>query len=797
MMENSDARRIARLSLTWFLMSWAAVFAEPIRLHPDNGHYFLFREKPVVLMGSTEHYGALINLDFDYIRYLDETQACGLNLVRIFSGTYRENPGAFNIEENTLAPSPGRSIAPWKRTETTGAADGGNRFDLDQWDPAYFHRLRDFTREADTRGIVVELTFFSSIYDDGLWALSPMNGANHINGVGSSGRAAAFNPNSNLLPFQKGLARKCATELKDFDNVIYEICNEPYASGISKTWENQIIDELVAAEQEFPHRHIIAQNVFNYEGVIDDPHPAVSLFNFHYAKPVAASANLGLGKALGDDETGFAGKEDFTYRREAWEFLFSGGALFNHLDYSFTATREDGIASQSAPGGGGPGIRRQLGILRWFIEEMPLTDLERQPGLVTGGVPSQGTATAIGLPGVAYGVYLAGGTQANLALNLPAGTYRGRWIDPRSGMASEEITEFSHGGGGRTFSSPEYAEDIVLSLSGGASARPLVAITAPAYNRVVSSNSTNVTLSASASVSSGQVQGVEFFNGDKSLGTVTAAPYNLVLPIPAQGRHAFRARAITTDGREGFSPPLKVLVVGPFQSGVNLNGDALLVDGNLLQSEVDATGDGLVTSNARPVSTVGDPPLYPSPDASTSILLGDQLLLSGSVPDAPLGLSQPLPDGYYDVFLYVVEGQTSYSRDMVVKLEGETVATGIGDLAKGEWHKYGPYRTQVAGGKLDIALEKDTKGAPKIAAFTVYQADPPSTEGWLEIERSGDLMVLTYPPDIPGAQVQESDDLALTDDWEDVREPAAAFSDRNVIPLTIDRAARFFRLRMD
>jgi hypothetical protein len=39
----------------------------PLSLHPQNPHYFLFREKPAILIGSTEHYGAVINLDFDYI----------------------------------------------------------------------------------------------------------------------------------------------------------------------------------------------------------------------------------------------------------------------------------------------------------------------------------------------------------------------------------------------------------------------------------------------------------------------------------------------------------------------------------------------------------------------------------------------------------------------------------------------------------------------------------------------------------------------------------------------------------
>src|SRR5437764_2474653 len=76
----------------------------PIRLHPDNPHYFLWRGKPTVLITSTEHYGAVLNLDFDFVRYLDELHTKGLNHTRTFSGTYREIPGSFGITDNTLGP---------------------------------------------------------------------------------------------------------------------------------------------------------------------------------------------------------------------------------------------------------------------------------------------------------------------------------------------------------------------------------------------------------------------------------------------------------------------------------------------------------------------------------------------------------------------------------------------------------------------------------------------------------------------------------------------------------------------
>src|SRR5262245_34369696 len=126
---------------------------EPIWLHPDNPHYFLFRGAPAVLITSGEHYGAVLNRDFDYVRYPDVLKAHGFNLTRTFSGTYREVPGNYHIVGNTLAPVAGRFLCPWARSATPGASDGGTRFDLSRWDAAYFDRLKDFVAQAGRRGI--------------------------------------------------------------------------------------------------------------------------------------------------------------------------------------------------------------------------------------------------------------------------------------------------------------------------------------------------------------------------------------------------------------------------------------------------------------------------------------------------------------------------------------------------------------------------------------------------------------------------------------------------------------------
>src|SRR5271170_4556212 len=111
----------------------------PIRLHPRNPHYFLFRGKAVALIASGEHYGAVMNADFDYRRYLATLQAAGLNYTRLFPGSYVGVPAkSFGIQRNDLAPAPGRLVAPWTRSLIAGYPGGGNKFDLDHWDSAYF-----------------------------------------------------------------------------------------------------------------------------------------------------------------------------------------------------------------------------------------------------------------------------------------------------------------------------------------------------------------------------------------------------------------------------------------------------------------------------------------------------------------------------------------------------------------------------------------------------------------------------------------------------------------------------------
>ncbi|MDO8542342.1 MAG: hypothetical protein Q7S40_18030 [Opitutaceae bacterium] len=451
--------------------------AEPIRLHPDNPHYFSWRGRPTVLITSAEHYGAVLNLEFDYIKYLDTLARDGLNLTRTFSGAYCENPTAFNIANNTLAPATGRLIVPWSRSNTPGYFGGGNKFDLTRWDEAYFRRLKDFVDQASRRGIVVEFTFFCPFYRDDMWLRSPLHAGNNVNGVGDVKREVVYtlDRHGGLLAVQEAMVRRIVAELRDADNVLWEVCNEPYTGKpvrlVAAEWENHMADIIADAERRIrgearlPAR-LITQNIANGRQKIEQPHPAVSVFNFHYANPPdAVPMNFGLNRVIGDNETGFKGNADAHYRMEAWEFLLAGGALYNNLDYSFTVGHEDGTFAygEKTPGGGNAGFRRQMKVLADFMRSFDFVRMGPDSNVVKSGLPEKARVQALVEPGRQYAIYLKGKPLTSIVVDLPSGSYHAEWISVMTGKG-EGSRETKHAGGPATLEIPAGAEEIALRI---------------------------------------------------------------------------------------------------------------------------------------------------------------------------------------------------------------------------------------------------------------------------------------------------------------------------------------------
>jgi hypothetical protein len=422
----------------------------PIQLHPENPHYFLYKGEPMVLITSAEHYGALLNLDFDYKKYLKTLGAEGMNYTRIFTGTYFEIPGeSFSITYNTLAPEENRVITPW--AIVIDDLSGKYRYDLSTWNEAYFERLKDLMEVAGENNVIVEVTLFSSIYQDEHWDISPQNPVNNVNISHEINRfdAQTLN-NGTLLQFQEKFVRKMVSELNEFDNFFFEIQNEPWsdhkvpvlnlvnkenlpdpadwsynahlADEYALEWQKKIASFIVEEEQNMPKKHLIAQNYVNFKVPIPSVEDNISIINFHYNWPESVTWNYGYNKVIGFDESGFAGPDDKVYRKQAWRFIHAGGGLFNNLDYSFFSGYEDGTLENDAPGGGSVALRKQLKILSDYIHSFDLVSLKpdftsivHAPGLIP---------YVLSNPGQEYAIFLQSITDSSVIQeNIPSGKY--------------------------------------------------------------------------------------------------------------------------------------------------------------------------------------------------------------------------------------------------------------------------------------------------------------------------------------------------------------------------------------
>ena len=417
----------------------------PIKLHPENSHYFLYKGKTLALISSSEHYGALINKDFDFKKYLNTLAKDGMNYTRLFTGTYFEIPQkSFGIQNNTLAPVKESLIIPWKMViESSDEL----KYDLSKWNDDYFKRLKEFIQIAAENDIIVEITLFSSIYSSDQWNICPQNSANNINVDNKISKNDIHTLNNGILfDYQADFVRKMVQELNEFDNLFFEIQNEPWADRVvamyniinheelkpdawrinshyadksSMIWQDSIASIIHLEEKKLQKQHLIAQNYTNYKIPIPTVSKNISIINFHYAWPEAVEWNYQYDKVIGFDETGFAGSENKVYRRQAWKFMLSGGGLFNNLDYSFFVGHEDGLGENDAPGGGSKILREQLKGLSDFLHSFKLEKLKPNYTSVTS---SRGLIPFVLSDGnKSYAIYLRGIGTTSTKLKLQTG----------------------------------------------------------------------------------------------------------------------------------------------------------------------------------------------------------------------------------------------------------------------------------------------------------------------------------------------------------------------------------------
>jgi hypothetical protein len=475
----------------------------PVSVCPDNPHYFFYKGNPIVLITSDQHYGAVIDRDFDYVKYLDYLAGNSMNLTRIYPGAMFETPDKY-VPGSPLGPHPGQQLLPWEKSDQSGAnpllAEPGQpsyKYDLDKWNEEYFSRLKDFVEVARKRDIIVEVAFFNGMYND-CWPLMAMYHQNNIQDIGhyESEECGLFTMNDpgnrDVMKYQKAYIKKITTELNEFDNLIFDICDEPSLQGLPgggliflpdsmvKPWIEEMKDAFLEAEESLPQKHLLGQTVQNLSPDCSDESWCEWLPT-EYVKPAARALTLNYknNKPLVDVESNFFGmsltKNAYTVdavRLEGWWFMLGGGAGCINLNGELHRGQESGgINTQSY-------IVPQKKALYDFLTGFDLRGLIRFDDF--SGTPDSAFCNILAETGKQYALYmfhgvfedewgahfipLPGKYRDTITLNdVPLGAYLLEWIYPSSAeIKRSEKLDWS--GGKLVLNTPEYFLDLAMKM---------------------------------------------------------------------------------------------------------------------------------------------------------------------------------------------------------------------------------------------------------------------------------------------------------------------------------------------
>ena len=161
---------------------------------------------------------------------------------------------------------------PYARTGPGLGRDGKPKFDLQQFNQAYFDRMRSRVIEAGQHSMYVSVMLFNgwSIEDKNRgggnpWPGHPYHRDNNINGIDGdpNGDNEGNEIHTLLIPevtaLQEAYVRKVIDTVNELNNVMYEISNESH--GDSQDWQYHLTNYIKQYESSKPKQHPVGMTV--------------------------------------------------------------------------------------------------------------------------------------------------------------------------------------------------------------------------------------------------------------------------------------------------------------------------------------------------------------------------------------------------------------------------------------------------------------------------------------------------------------------------------------------------------
>lgn len=405
-----------------------------------NGRWFQYNSSYPYLIGYDMQEIAA-DPAVNYSAALDTMVQHGINKVRIWIYPY------FGGE---------RYLQPWPISN--------GRYNLDQWNNAYWSRVRDFVAQAQARTIIVEVSIFSAnVVDESKdWNSTNFkpawNKTYNSNNAFTANAQGLFSPQfyqlgyaeksssgATIANYQQRLIDKTVAELGGYPNVYFELCNEFPGTGgdihALYSWQlhwlqhlrNRTARLLVAHAHQYVGDHVTGVQYFQNEASVD-------VLNFHTGTDPATISRLfnpiqRSGKVIQSNEGGEPYNNLDGATRGAWGYFMAGGY------YTFYEDQAPRYGSSQWVAGA-----QRLRVLRSIAENNRFWELSpiNSSGQEIDGLISQGPASnwqLIAKPGETYIAYLYNNPSSTaLRINLPSGSYRWTWYDARNGATRGQGT---------------------------------------------------------------------------------------------------------------------------------------------------------------------------------------------------------------------------------------------------------------------------------------------------------------------------------------------------------------------
>ncbi len=355
-------------------------------------------------------------------------------------------------------------------TGTDTARDGKPKFDLNQFNPAYFARMRQRVIEAGQRGIYVSIMLFDgwSIEQKGLsfnnpWLGHPLNRDNNINGIDGdpNSRSDGLETQTLHIPaitaLQEAYVDSVVDAVNDLDNVLYEISNESTGGTDEVAWQEHMIQYIHQYEATKPKQHPVGMTALYPNGNNADLFASTADWiapNGDLADVPAADGS----KVILNDTDHLCGLcRDELDEGWVWKSLTRGvnPMLMDPFDGAYEPTKGNYDL-------GDPRwelVRTNLGYARTYANRMNLI------AMLPHGLDVASTGYCLANPAgphAEYLIYLPNGGTVTVNLSGSSGSFVVEWFNPATGQTTIEDAPVT-AGFTQSFT-PPFSGDAVLYI---------------------------------------------------------------------------------------------------------------------------------------------------------------------------------------------------------------------------------------------------------------------------------------------------------------------------------------------